>query len=129
MDVACEAALEKRDPVRKEQRREKRSRAKQAQSSDPKSAQGKERIRARSRYVPAPTKAIVLKRAGYCCEYQGKDGKRCGSKQHLEIDHIKPYALGGGHESENLQVLCGQHNGLRARETFGDAASKWRRTG
>jgi 5-methylcytosine-specific restriction endonuclease McrA len=38
----------------------------------------------------------------------------------LQIDHIKPYALGGTHDPENLRVLCAAHNQHEARKTFGE---------
>lgn len=31
---------------------------------------------------------------------------RCGSDQHLTIDHKIPRSAGGGNELENLQLLC-----------------------
>jgi hypothetical protein len=47
----------------------------------------------------------VLKTAGYKCLYPG-----CESDHLLQIDHMLPVRLGGDQRSENLQVLCAQHN-------------------
>jgi hypothetical protein len=38
------------------------------------------------------------------------NGKRCGSKAFLEVDHIVSYASGGKTELENLTLLCRAHN-------------------
>ncbi len=35
--------------------------------------------------------------------------------RHLEVDHIIPRAHGGGHERENLQLLCGSCNRLKGK--------------
>ena len=53
---------------------------------------------------------IVFERDGYKCA-------RCGSQDHLQVDHIVPVAHGGGNELENLQTLC-RHCNLKkgARE-------------
>ena len=53
----------------------------------------------RARQIPKPTRKYVLQRDNYQCQY-------CGSQFNLEIDHIFPFSRGGGHEPENLQVLC-----------------------
>ena len=33
--------------------------------------------------------------------------------QHLEIDHFVPQSQGGGHERDNLQLLCGRCNRVK----------------
>ncbi|MBK9322947.1 MAG: HNH endonuclease [Bdellovibrionaceae bacterium] len=35
----------------------------------------------------------------------------------LEVDHIKPLALGGEHRAENLRILCRAHNQLAAKKS------------
>lgn len=45
-----------------------------------------------------------------------RDGGRClccGATRHLQIDHIKPRYLGGGHGESNLQTLCRTCNGAK----------------
>ena len=34
----------------------------------------------------------------------------CRSARHLEVHHIQPRALGGGHTPDNLTLLCGGHH-------------------
>lgn len=62
----------------------------------------------------------VFRRAGSACEHVDPRSKeRCGSRVRLEVDHIRPRALGGGDELGNLRLLCRAHNQARAEETFG----------
>jgi len=76
----------------------------------------------RSRYIPAVVRRSVYQQSGgQCCYVNAAMGRRCGERRNLQIDHVKPYALGGAHEVENLQVLCRAHNLMRARDTFGAA--------
>lgn len=49
--------------------------------------------------MPLRLRYAVLERDGFKCVL-------CGSKDLLEIDHIKPVAFGGTDEIINLQVLC-----------------------
>ena len=74
---------------------------------------------ARSRHVPAATRAEVFHRDGHRCRYVASDGTRCGATRDLEIDHIHPFALGGSHEASNLRLLCAQHNRRAAELVFG----------
>ncbi|MDE0445920.1 MAG: hypothetical protein OXH96_04535 [Spirochaetaceae bacterium] len=68
----------------------------------------------RSRYIPVAVKREVWRRDQGCCSYvDPHSGRRCGSRYRLEIDHIVPFALGGGAEPENLRVRCGAHHRLR----------------
>jgi hypothetical protein len=73
-----------------------------------------------SRYIPSQVKREVFKRDGGRCSYVSKDGVRCGERHYLQFDHVTPYALGGKSEAENLRLVCQAHNGLLAREVYGD---------
>ncbi|MFL5813561.1 MAG: HNH endonuclease [Bdellovibrionia bacterium] len=66
------------------------------------------------RYVPTALKREVWKRDQSQCSYQSSDGKKCGSRFALEIDHIQPLALGGKTENSNLRLLCRAHNQQQA---------------
>ena len=71
----------------------------------------------RSRYIPAPVRREVWRRDGGCCSYvDPHSGRRCGSRFLLELDHIVPFALGGGAEPGNLRVRCTAHHRFRHRE-------------
>jgi len=62
-----------------------------------------------------PLRQLIEARAQGQCEFVSKEGKRCSSKHFLEIDHIKPRALGGGDNPMNLRLLCRSHNQLFAK--------------
>ena len=67
--------------------------------------------RARGRTIPAAVKRQVWERDRGCCSYvDGGSGRRCGSRHLLQIDHILPFALGGGAEPGNLRLLCAAHH-------------------
>ena len=68
----------------------------------------------RSRYIPAAVKREVWRRDQGCCSYVDRHGgRRCGSRYRLEIDHVVPFALGGGAEPANLRLRCEAHHRLR----------------
>jgi 5-methylcytosine-specific restriction endonuclease McrA len=52
------------------------------------------------------------------CTFRSRSGCECNSTHNLQIDHIKPFALGGTHEPENLRVLYAAHNRYVARKAF-----------
>ena len=74
----------------------------------------------RPRYISRKVREEVRARDGYCCTYVGSNGRRCGSRWDLEIDHIVPYCLGGGIEPGNLRLMCRAHNSYRVSQWFGD---------
>lgn len=51
-----------------------------------------------TRYIPAGLKKAVYERDKKC--------QKCGSTYALEVNHIKPYAMGGKTELSNLNLLC-----------------------
>lgn len=68
-------------------------------------------------YIQRSVKRELLRRAKNCCEYvDRKSNKRCSSVYQLQVEHIRPIALGGGNESSNLRILCRTHNALMARK-------------
>ena len=78
---------------------------------------------AKSRAIPAATKREVWQRDQRCCSYVDPQTKRrCRARHLLQIDHILPYALGGGAELDNLRLLCGAHHRHRHRHRHRHAA-------
>ena len=72
-----------------------------------------------TRRVPLPTAREIKKESGYRCEYISPSGVRCSQTAHLEIDHIRPYALGASsRDKANLRCLCKTHNLFMARKHF-----------
>jgi hypothetical protein len=74
-----------------------------------------------TRHIPRVTRDQVFERDGHRCTYVAADGTRCTATHDLQIDHVRPFALGGTHEPDNLRVLCGAHNRRRAEQTFGSS--------
>ncbi len=73
----------------------------------------------RSRAIPVLLRRQVLRRAEFQCEYVGIDGRRCGQKTGLEIDHQLPFSWGGEHSLQNLEVLCYPHHKRKTEEQQG----------
>ena len=72
-----------------------------------------------SRAIPAELKRHIWKRDGGQCSYVHPETKRrCSSKHLLQIDHVKPFSLGGRSELNNLRLLCAGHNRYRSERTF-----------
>jgi hypothetical protein len=74
----------------------------------------------KGRYIPASTKRKIWENFHLGCAFtDAQTGRRCGSKQALEIDHIQEFAKGGSNKAENLQLLCPAHNKFKSRATTG----------
>ena len=74
---------------------------------------------ARSRRVSRAVRRDVFERDGEQCTYLSEDGQRCSSRSLLELDHIRPRALGGADDTANLRVRCRAHNQLWAEQVYG----------
>ena len=85
------------------------------------STPGTKASRPGSRYVPTELRREVFARDGERCTYVGPDGDRCPARGYLELDHIRPKALGGPETAANLRVRCRAHNALYAEQVFGRA--------
>ncbi|MCB0317747.1 MAG: HNH endonuclease [Bdellovibrionales bacterium] len=106
-----EVYLDKYSPARKQARRKKRK-LKVVKTSNS------------SRYIPAKTRDEVFIRDNHQCSYVSKDGNKCCSTHNLQVDHIKPYALEGSNEIDNLRLLCANHNRLEAKRFFPESYLK-----
>jgi len=73
----------------------------------------------RSRHVPAAVARAVYLRDGGGCTFYSEDGRRCGARRFLELDHVTPWAVGGETKLENLRLRCRAHNQCSARSYFG----------
>ncbi|RZI54055.1 MAG: HNH endonuclease, partial [Pseudomonas sp.] len=81
-----------------------------------------------SRYISSAVRMTVWMRDGGCCGFtDAKTGLRCGSRHQLELDHVKPFALGGDNSVENMRLRCRTHNQWTAAQTYGAASTKFRR--
>jgi hypothetical protein len=120
-DEVLEFYLEKKAPERKIARMEKSKEEKNA-ALTPNENQKEERSRGRiqTRHIPQEIRREVWKRDGGQCCYQAADGRRCEERGGLELEHIFPWSLGGGHDVQNLELLCRTHNQWRAFKSFGE---------
>ncbi len=69
--------------------------------------------------IPAAVKHRVWLRDGGQCCFVSQFGERCLERRMLEIDHKTPVARGGGHDVDNLRLLCRYHNQAMADQVFG----------
>jgi hypothetical protein len=69
--------------------------------------------------IPRAVRRRVFERDGLQCTFVAADRHRCDGRSFLELDHVKPRALGGRDEVENLRVRCRAHNQLWAEQAFG----------
>ena len=66
---------------------------------------------ASGRAIPAAVKRQIWQRDGGRCSYVDREtGRRCDSRHLIELDHILPYALGGGADPGNLRLVCRAHH-------------------
>jgi 5-methylcytosine-specific restriction endonuclease McrA len=108
-----EVFLERFDPKRKKERRQKRETIKKRPAKAPAKA-------SQSRHIPAREEERVWTRDEGRCAYVGADGKRCNSTFGLQIDHFPvPFSRGGPSKASNLRLLCARHNRYTARQVFG----------
>lgn len=74
-----------------------------------------------SRRVPVKVKYEVRMRDQDQCQFEDPVTKRkCQAKRYLQFEHRKPWVLGGTTTTDNIQLLCAQHNRLRAIQFFGE---------
>ncbi len=107
LECMAEAFLEKTDPVRKAERSVLRKRKTDLPPAPVASIQ---RTTARRTAIPAAIQHAVSLRDNRKCCYQAPDGTRCEQTRWTEIHHVRPVALGGPHEIENLITLCSRHH-------------------
>jgi hypothetical protein len=73
-----------------------------------------------SRHVPVEVAREVWDRDGRQCTFVDAQGRRCGERRFLTLEHRDPFARGGPATVENLCVLCTPHNQESARRVFGE---------
>ena len=83
-----------------------------------------------SRYIPAPVRRAVSERDGNQCAFVDSRGRRCSERQGLQFHHRQPFARGGDHSAENIQMMCPAHNGYLAGIDYGkETMERCRRSG
>lgn len=72
-------------------------------------------------HVPAVIERAVRLRDDNRCQFPLDTGGICGSTHQIELDHLRPVALGGETTVANLRCVCAFHDRLAARRELGDA--------
>ena len=72
--------------------------------------------RIQTRFIPAALKKEIFKRDEWKCQFKGLDNHICGSKQFIQIHHVKAFARGGANTKENLSLRCRSHNLYEAKQ-------------
>jgi 5-methylcytosine-specific restriction endonuclease McrA len=75
----------------------------------------------RTRAIPADVKRTVWQRDGGSCAFTDAKGRRCDQRRFIEYHHDLPYARGGEHLVENIELRCRAHNLLEAEREYGVA--------
>ena len=115
-----ESRIKKRKRRREKNNREHTEMIRNKQDKGKKDVPVKNRSRTgRNRHIPQEARDQVFVRDGGRCTFVGTNGRRCEETEHLQIDHIKPYAKGGTSSPENLRLLCFKHNQLEAVREYG----------
>ena len=116
LSILLEEALEKHNPRRKKVRKTmKKEKVTSAQKWE-----YRNKSKQINRAIPTHLKKHIWERDEGRCTYVHPQTKRkCSSKHLLQIDHIRPFSLGGKSEVSNLRLLCAGHNQLRSEKTFG----------
>ncbi len=80
-----------------------------------------------SRAISASIRREIWLRAKGRCEYiEPGTQRRCAATRYLQVDHIRPIALGGDSTTANLRILCSAHNQFSAIKKLGiQQMSKW----
>ncbi|MCM2281197.1 MAG: HNH endonuclease, partial [Bdellovibrionaceae bacterium] len=123
--------LERKDPVRRAERAEKRTQAKQdaeknsneamtvvtGASDEPVTRQENSEKQAgdhghRRRTLPARVQHEVQRRDQGRCQFRLASGEICGERRWVDLHHRVPVASGGADSVENLVTVCRSHHGV-----------------
>ena len=144
LSILLEEALKKHDPRRKKIRKTTKkeivisaqkwksnkninnkkqghkNKARQSIATSPQKWEYKGKAKQINRAIPSSLRKHIWERdEGQCTYVHLKTKRKCSSRHLLQIDHIRPFSLGGKSEASNLRLLCAGHNQLRSEKTFG----------
>lgn len=83
----------------------------------------------KNRGIPARARREVFERDEGQCAFVDTRGRRCGSKWQVEFHHRLPFARGGTHDPNNIELRCRAHNQYEAELDYGSAFMEARRGG
>jgi hypothetical protein len=73
----------------------------------------------RTRTIPAALRRAVWQRDCGRCRYIDGRGRRCNATSNVEFHHKHPFAKGGRHDADNVELRCTAHNQYQADLDFG----------
>lgn len=73
----------------------------------------------RTRSIPAALRRVVWQRDCGRCRYVDGRGRRCNATRDVEFHHKNPFAMGGCHDADNVELRCAGHNQYQADLDFG----------
>jgi hypothetical protein len=73
----------------------------------------------RTRSIPAALRRAVWRRDSGRCRYTDGHGRRCNATSNVEFHHKNPFARGGSHDADNVELRCAAHNQYQADLDFG----------
>lgn len=79
------------------------------------------------RQAPEALRRFIWHRDGGQCTFVSESGRRCESRERVELDHVVPVAKGGRTEAGNLRLLCRTHNQFEAERQLGPEFIRQRR--
>jgi 5-methylcytosine-specific restriction endonuclease McrA len=74
----------------------------------------------KTRAIPARVRREVFERDAGQCRFVDCEGRRCESTWKVEFHHRVPYARGGSHSADNIQLRCRAHNQYEAELEYGE---------
>ena len=72
-----------------------------------------------NRGIPAQVRREVFARDAGQCAFEDSSGRRCPSRWQIEFHHHIPYARGGTHDADNIELRCRAHNQYEAELEYG----------
>ncbi|MBW2223166.1 MAG: HNH endonuclease [Deltaproteobacteria bacterium] len=81
----------------------------------------------KTRAIPAQARREVFNRDEGQCAFVDAEGRRCSSTWQVEFHHRIPYARGGTHDIDNIELRCRAHNQYEAELEFGIGFMETRR--
>jgi 5-methylcytosine-specific restriction endonuclease McrA len=79
----------------------------------------KKKNKGSTRAIPAQTRREVFERDEGQCTFVDAKGRHCPSKWQVEFHHRIPYARGGTHDIDNIELRCRAHNQYEADLEYG----------